>query len=494
MIKRYADPDIEKIWADENKVATWQKVELAVMQARVSLGVMQKSDFDEISFVLSANPTDIPWWKTREKEINHDLQAWVEERVRHLPVELRVHFHDGMTSFDTEEPAFALILHKSVSFVFALTDKLLEVLNGLAIKYRHTPMTGMTHGQAAEVQTFGKRGLTWWRDILFDRETLLKAAENLIYSKLSGAIGNYGGVTPEVEQAALKILGLLPYYGATQIMPREVYAPLAQALCQLTLTIDKIATAIRLGARTPRPIYQEPFGKKQTGSSRMPGKKNTISTEQLEGMGRMAIGYLNMIMLNIKTWEERAIEQSSVERVAWPDLFHVTMRSLSVITKVLDGLQVYPDNMMREIIDTRGAWAAGPAKEFLRGKLVEYGITTEDAYRMVQLAAFIANEPSFEAKVLQKNSFVSLCKAQESLFRMEREPHRAASSIQQIITHAELWQIPSLDISEEQIAEWNRVLKIFFVEEANVGAWNEIFSLENRLKDEAHLFERLLGV
>ncbi len=493
MIKRYADKDIEGLFSDENKVALWQKVELAVMQARVSLGVMQKSDFDEISFVLSVNPTDITWWKEREEETHHDLQAWIDERVRHLPVELRVHFHEGMTSFDTEEPAFALTLSRGTDFVVGAISKLLEVIGAMAIKYRYTPMMGMTHGQAAEVQTFGKRCLTWYMDIHNDLANLLKARDSLSYSKISGAIGNYGGVIPSVEKAALKILGLLPYHGATQIIPREVYAPLAQAMCQLALTIDKIATAIRLGARTPRPIYQEPFGKKQTGSSRMPGKKNTISTEQLEGMGRMALGYLNMVMLNIRTWEERAIEQSSVERVAWPDLFHVTMRSLSVIIKVLDGLQVYPDNMMRDIIDTRGAWAAGPAKEFLREKLVGKGITTEDAYRMVQLAAFDVSMPKPRSAQLRAKPPSTFQEAKRAFLEI-RDEGRSTTSIEDVILSHQLETVEDLDISRETVAEWNRVLIEFFSDDKNISAWRNIFSLDDRLKDEEHLFKQILFV
>ena len=186
----------------------------------------------------------------------------------------------------------------------------------------------------------------------FDLQLLHEVSTNLDYSKLSGAIGNYGSINPEVEIKALELLELQPYYGATQIMPRELYAPLAQALAQIVSTLNKIAMAIRLGARSGNPIYHEPFKKTQMGSSAMPHKKNTIRTEQIEGMERMAHNYLQMIMENIKTWEERAIEQSCVERVAWPDLFHVTIHSLRSMNFVLSGLQVYPDNMLREIIES----------------------------------------------------------------------------------------------------------------------------------------------
>jgi hypothetical protein len=225
----------------------------------------------------------------------------------------------------------------------------------------------------------------------------------------------------------------------------------------------------------------------------MPQKQNPISTEQLEGMGRVALGYLTMIMLNIKTWEERAIEQSSVERIAWPDLFHVVAHSLKTLTRVLAGLRVYPDNMMRDIIDTRGTWAAGPAKEFLRTQLVDFGLTTEDVYRMVQLAAFQAFKPKQESALLRKTPPSSFEDAESGLLLI-RDETPSTVSIQDIIWHFGLEPIDALDVTPEQVAEWNRTLHAFFAETPNVVAWHQVFSLRKRLEDEAHLFKKLLGV
>ena len=491
MIPRYENKDIAKIWSEETKLLAWQKVELAVIEAKVSLGVISQNVFLKIKEILTANPVDIKWWKEKEKETNHDLQAWVEERVRHLPVELRRYFHEGMTSYDTEETAFLILLKYSISCVFNDYSELTDVLKKLTQKYRYCPMMGMTHGQHAEVQTFGKRCLTWYKEIFFAVDKLTACDEMLSYSKISGAIGNYGGVTPQIEERALRILKFGVFSGSTQILPRQIFTTTAEALSSLVSVISKIGTDIRLGARSPRPIYQEPFGKKQTGSSRMPQKKNTISSEQLEGMERMALGYLVMIMQNIRTWEERAIEQSCVERVAWPDLFHVAMRSLSVCTKIMQGLQVYPDNMMQDIIDSRGTWAAGPAKEFLREKLVTFGITTEDAYRIVQLAAFIAFKPEHnEALVLRESPPTDFAEAQRAYNMVEGWSGLKTSraSIQRVIADGALTVIPELDISGSNIQNWNCSLRTFFSTPANVEAWNNIFSLESRLEDENHLF------
>jgi len=335
MIARYEDSDIARIWADGNKLELWQKTELAVVQARVNLSLLPEATGASIGTALSGNAIDIGWWLARDREINHDLNAFLDERLRFLRVELQPHLHYGLTSYDTEEPAFATMLSQSLSVLEEQTGPLADTLEDMAKRYRYTIMNGRTHGQEAELQSFGKRCLTWLVSLRESLKNLARAKESLQHSKLSGAIGNYRGIDAGIEHEALCILGFKPFYGATQVMPRELYAPLAEALCQVVLTLDKIANDIRLGARSGRPIYQEPFGRKQKGSSAMPHKKNTISLEQIEGMARMAKGYLQMIMDNIRTWEERAIEQSSVERVAWPDLFHVTVHSVKTMLRVL---------------------------------------------------------------------------------------------------------------------------------------------------------------
>lgn len=494
MIERYADKVIAGIWTDEAKLSAWQDVELAVIWARLSLGLVKEQDYLKIQSILKSTPVDIAWWKEREKKTNHDLQAWVEERVRHLPVELRPRFHEGMTSYDTEETAFLIMLKQSTTRVFVGCVALETALRALALSYRFCPMMGVTHGQHAEIQTFGKRCLTWLQDVFVAETKISENLEALKFSRLSGAIGNYGGVTPEIEKVALETLGFKPFYGATQILPRQLFVPLASSLATLVLVVSKIGTDIRLGARSPRPIYQEPFGKSQTGSSRMPHKKNTIACEQLEGLGRMTLGVLTMITQNVTTWEERAIEQSCVERVAWPDLFHVVMRSLTACTKVMEGLQVYPDNMVQSIIDTRGTWAAGPAKEFLRERLAVLDVNSEDAYRIVQLASFIAFQPSDTVKSMRKLLPTSLDDANRALQEMEMSGGGTPASIERIIRDAELRVIPELDITVHQVDAWRAALLVLFSKPEVVTEWRDVFSIQNRLRDEAALFKQILKV
>lgn len=355
-------------------------------------------------------------------------------------------------------------------------------------------MNGRTHGQEAGLMTFGKRILSWIQDLRLDMKNLERAAQNLKYSKLSGIIGNYGTLPPELEKETLAILGFKPYYGATQIMPREVYAPIAQALCQIVLTLDNIAISIRLGARSGRPIFQEPFSKKQKGSSAMPHKKNTISTEQEEGMGRMALGCLIMIMLNIRTWEERAIEQSCVERVAWPDLFHILTHSLKTMTRVLQGLVVYLDNMLLEIIDSRGTYASDEAKELLKKLGEPFGLTVEEVYRIVQLAAFDLFEPNEEIKRIRENLPVSLEHADTTFVNFQTLKRETSVSIRDIIAEGKLRVSAQLSVAEEDVKRWNEILKKIFENATIRACWNQIFLPSNLLRNEKILYQKILNI
>jgi adenylosuccinate lyase len=493
MHERYIREKISLIFSDKSKLEGWQEVELAVIWARERLRRIPEGICRKIKDIWDANPIDIAWWKARDKEIKHDLNAFIDERTRWLPLELQQYVHKKITSYDTEEPEFVGILHEASMEVLKLQPELLAVVRNLALRWRYAPMNGRTHGQEAELQTFGKRCLTWYRDL---KETFCRfemALNPLKYSKISGAIGNYGSIEPEVEREALQILRLKPYYGATQIMPRHLFVPLAEALCQIVEVLSKIALDIRLGARSGRPIYQEPFAKKQTGSSAMPHKKNTIVSEQVEGMARMAKGYLGMIRDNIVTWEERAIEQSCVERVAWPDLFHVTIHSLAAMTKVLNGLNIYPDNMLREIIESRGCYASSEVKEFLKERLAPLGVSSKDAYRIVQLAAFNVFAPGSEALRLRENPPDSLSEADDCLERLPKAVE-IIQTLQSIIPSGGLEISSSLEASAEEVEKWNQLLRQMFESKETRELWRELFLPSYLLRNEEKLYQEILGV
>jgi adenylosuccinate lyase len=499
MIKRYAAPRITEIWSLERKFKLWEMVELAVVQGRESLGKIRTGIHSAIARTLSEHDIDIAFIDEREKVLQHDLNAFLEERQRFLPPELQAEFHRKMTSYDTEEAPFAKRLMQSCDLVQSDAAELLEAIKDQAIRYRYTPMNARTHGQEAEMQSFGKRCLTWYVDLRTARNALMETMGQLCFSKLSGAIGTNSGIEPELEEASLKILGFKPWPGATQIMPRILYAPIAGALSDLVLAIDKIATDIRLGSRSGRPLWHEPFGRQQKGSSAMPHKKNNVLGEKIEGMAVMACHYSAGIKQNIKTWEERAIAQSSVERVFWPDLFHVTLHAIKTMNQIMDGLVVYPDTMMLEIIESRGCYASNEAKESLLELGTPFGLTREEAYRIVQLACFNAFEPKKSMKILRKSPSGSLESADMTLnyFRLEMQcDSDVLPSIESIIAGAQLSVSGQLEADQASVDAWNGKLKSIFNPSfpEQWAEWNLIFKPSHILANEAHLFKEVFGV
>jgi len=495
MIERYANGKNNAIWSDKAKLQKWQDVELAVILAKEQMVKFPIGTYEKIKSILDLHPIDdeaVKWWKARDKEINHDLNAFIDERLRHLPPELHQYWHKGMTSYDTEEPAMALLLHESWQLIENHYLEIKRLLFDLAKRYRYTPMLGRTHGQEAKLQSFGKRCLTWLKPLQISYSLLLDAANLAAQSKLSGAIGNYQGLTPKEEAKALGILGLKPYIGATQIMPRIVYIPMANALELMVASLTQIAEDIRLGARSGNPIMQEPFGKKQKGSSAMPHKKNTITCEQMIGMLTAARNFAQMLRERVMTWEERAIEQSCVERIAWPDIFHVVMQSYKNMIKVLSGLQVFQDNMLQEIIFSRGCYASEDAKDWLKERMAEFGLTHEDAYRMVQVASFLAHSVTSKRKEIREAKFDSFDEAQDILDHHQSDIIPEAddiTSIKYFIELADLRPLPELDIDQVQVDAWNEVLGKIFELPENQQSWDQLFTITYQLRGEAAIFE-----
>jgi adenylosuccinate lyase len=495
MIKRYSNPAIAKIWDDEYTLLLWQATELSAIKARENMGEVTDDVYDEIETVLMTTEIDLEWWRKRDKEIHHDLNAFIDERVRHLESTLHQYFHRKMTSYDTQEPAFATKLIKSLEIIGDLYDTVEAALVALARKYRYTIMNARTHGQEAELQTFGARCLTWLAELRESATVLHQENRGLMFSKLSGAVGKYGSIDPDLEKMALQILGFKPFYGATQIMPRILYLPIAHGVSGVVQVLNKIALDIRLNARSGRPLMREPFSKKQKGSSAMPHKKNPIRCEQIEGMDRMARNFTHMIEENVRTWEERAIEQSSVERVAWPSLFHVTARSLSEMALVLQGLQVYPDNMLLEVYESRGTYGSSEVKEFLKDRMMPLGFSYEDAYRVVQLACFNVFElPSewLEVRNLVAKDFRHASASLTYVSTLEMPP---IDSIQTFIPHGQLRLTDELDISGQDVARYNACLvEIFSKGEVETWqAWIDCFNPAVLLKNEAVLYWEILG-
>ncbi|MEI7792814.1 MAG: lyase family protein [Candidatus Berkelbacteria bacterium] len=486
MHERYDKPEINEIFGNESLLASWWEVEKAVMRARVGLNLMPIEDFRTICRCLEENPASIAEWKDRDSKMHHDLNAFISERMRFIPENLQSWFHREMTSYDTEEAAFSEKILHSLFFYEKAIMELMEIIKVQAFKYRYTPMMADTHGQWADPQSFGKRLAGWYRELYEGLLGLRELKNKLRFSKLSGFVGNYTGITPEIEKAALQNLGFEPYYGATQIVPRTLFAPIASSIATLSKSIFNIAMSIRLGARSASTLFQEPFGKLQKGSSAGPQKRNPINCEKACGMDILISGYAGMILRCCETWEERDIAHSCVERVAWRDIFHASIHQAEVMAKVIKGLVVYPNRMVMEIAATNGCYAANVAKEQLKEWGASYGLTAENCYRIVQLAAF--NLTQLQHDQCKSDSFAE---ADDLLFAAKLHKPDHEMTIQRVIRFGLLKHCHTLDTSEETIKDWNIKLSAIFDNEDVVSRWNEVFSLEYLLRNEDVIFEKV---
>jgi len=489
MIPRYRHEGVALIWSDENKLLQWQNVELAVIKAKELLGIFPRGTYKKIKKNLDV-VIDVEWWKKKDDEIHHDLNAFLDERLRYIPDELHQYWHAKMTSYDTEEPATSLMLLDSIEIVEQAINVMLEILKEKALKYQHTPMMGRSHGQVGKIQSFGKRIYDWRVNLILAKKELQHAKTSIKFSKLSGAMGNYQGLTPKEEKQALAILGLKPFKGATQIMPRIIHQPLANALVMVVGALTQIAVDIKLGARSGNPICHEPFKKLQKGSSAMPHKKNTIRCENQEGMFKAAKGFQNMLHDCMVTWEERSIEQSSPERIAWPDLFHVVMNSFKNMKRVVSGMAVFEDNMLKEIKDTLGCYASEDAKDFLKEKGAKYGLSHEDAYRIVQLAAFQAFQLQVSGKRLDMRGkgFKSVKHAEKSMLNLNFQGY--GLNIKQIIISS-LRPHDELGVTKKEVDRWKKIIAKIYAENSNINEWEKIFKPAYHLRGESVFFKQL---
>jgi len=493
MIERYSNPKIKDIWSDGNKLSLWEEVEIALIRAREILGRIKKGTTEKIESILKSKTKDLAWWEKRDGEIHHDLQAAVEERRQHLGL-LANEYHKDNTSYDTEEPAMAKMLEDSTLLVLEAGQTLNKAIEEKALRYRFTPMLARTHGQWAQIQSFGFECLTWHESLKIPLTSLADAEKLLRFTKCSGAIGNNAEIDPELEMCALSLLNKRPWRGATQIMPREIHAQLASSLSRLVTQCEKISLDIRLASRSGFKILEEPFTKNQKGSSAMPQKRNPIRLEQICGMGRVARHLAGMLEENIVTWESRDISQSCVERIAWPDLFHVAMRVLTVLTKVIEGLNVYPDKMMEEIVASGGTYASNAAKSFLAEKGKDYGITPEDAYGIVRLAGHIMEEPDNWVSSLRRNLNSSLELADASLIsftlKKRNQNHLPKPTIEKIIMTADIHTIEDIDVDFETAKAWgDKLFKLFNSKNKDVReAWSELFKPSRGMANEGVSF------
>jgi len=400
MIDRYSRKKMSDIWTIESKYKAWLDVELAVVKAWSNIGLVPKSDAQKI---LKNASFDIKEIDEIEKQTKHDMIAFLTSVSKSLGKESRwVHY--GMTSSDCVDTANALLMVKSMKIVLKDVKIFLQTLKRRAFEHSDTIMVGRSHGIHAEPTTFGLVLALWYSEIKRNYKNLKQALSVISVGQISGAVGTFAHSPIELEELVCKYLNLSPAPISNQIIQRDRYANVVNALALLASSCEKISVAIRHYQRTEVYEAEEYFEKNQKGSSAMPHKRNPILSENITGLCRVIRGYCMPTMENIALWHERDISHSSVERFVLPDVFITTDFMLDRLTNVVDKLVVHKDNMYKNLLLTGGL-------VFSQRVLLELplkGVSREDAYKIVQKNAMLVWDDLKKGKPAVDNNGNSL--------------------------------------------------------------------------------------
>jgi adenylosuccinate lyase len=394
VIDRYTRKRFQEIWSDENRYRKWLDVEIAACEAWAHLGKIPKKSLQTIRKKACFTVERI---EEIEAVTRHDVIAFVSCVAEHVGEDARF-IHMGLTSSDVLDTAYALLLKESSEVLIADILGLMKSLKKRAYEFKDTPAMGRSHGIHAEPITFGLKFALWYAEMERNLHRMKRAMDVVSFGKVSGAVGTYANVPPEVEAYVCKRLGLKPAPISTQVLQRDRHAEFFSTLAIIGATAEKIATEIRHLQRTEVLEAMEPFGKGQKGSSAMPHKKNPILSENITGLARLLRGYCVSALENVALWHERDISHSSVERVIGPDATTALDFMLARLTGIIDGLVVFPENIRRNLELTRGLWHS----QNVLLALVEKGIARDTAYAWVQRNALKVWEENADFKQLLK--------------------------------------------------------------------------------------------
>jgi adenylosuccinate lyase len=382
MIPRYSRPEMSRIWSDQNRFATWLKVEIAATEVLAERGIVPK---EALAAIKERARFDVARIDAIEKEVQHDVIAFVSDVAASVGPEGRW-LHYGLTSSDVVDTALAMLMGEACGLILDDVAALLAVLRDRAHEFKHAPMIGRTHGVHAEPMTFGLKLARWHAELERDRARIERARETITMGKLSGAVGTFSHLPPEVEEAVCERLGLKPAPIASQVLQRDRHAEVMAALAICAAGLETIATEIRALQKTEVREVEEPFGEKQKGSSAMPHKRNPVGCEQVCGLARLVRANALASFENIALWHERDISHSSVERIILPDSTILLDYMLAQLTRILEGLVVDGDRM-RENLDR--SYGLIYSQRVLLA-LTDAGLARQRAYEIVQRAAMRA--------------------------------------------------------------------------------------------------------
>ncbi|MGH9862648.1 MAG: adenylosuccinate lyase [Candidatus Acidiferrales bacterium] len=384
MISRYTRPAMGGLWTDEKKLSKWLEVELAATDALADCGQIPREAAEQLR--AQARPPSAGRVAELERDLRHDIIAFTLAVVEGLPAPAKAagrYLHYGLTSSDVLDTTLALQLSEANALLLAGLERLAGVLKKRASEFKDTVIVGRTHGIHAEPTTFGLKLANWYSEAERNRQRLERAAEELRVGKISGAVGTFAHLAPDIEQRICQRLGLKAAAISSQIVQRDRHAYYVATLAVIASSLEKIALEVRHLQRTEVREVEEAFGRGQRGSSAMPHKRNPIVAEQICGLARLVRGHAQAALENVPLWHERDISHSSVERVILPDATILVDYLLDKTATLIEALRVYPERMRENLESTHGLVFS----ESLLLELIKKGAAREEAYAWVQAAA-----------------------------------------------------------------------------------------------------------
>ena len=407
MISRYTRPEMAKVWTEDNKYQAWLEVEILACEAWSKLGHIPEED---VKLIRENAKVDVDRAKEIEQETRHDVVAFTRQVSETLGEE-RKWVHYGLTSTDVVDTALSYVVKQANEIIEKDLERFLEVLKNKAIEHKTTLMMGRTHGVHAEPTTFGIKMALWYTEMKRNLERFKRVREEIEVGKMSGAVGTFANIPPEIEEHVCKELGLDCAPVSTQTLQRDRHAYYIATLGLIATSIEKFAVEVRGLQKTETREVEEAFAKGQKGSSAMPHKRNPIGSENVTGLARVIRGYITTAYENVPLWHERDISHSSAERIMLPDVTIALDYALNRFTNIIDRLTVYPENMKKNIDKTFGLIYS----QRVMLTLINKGMVREEAYDIVQPKAMESWETQtpFRTLVEQDSRITELLDAKE---------------------------------------------------------------------------------
>ena len=396
MIRRYARSGMRAIWSDERKLEIWWNVERSACEGMAACGQIPESVVEALQNAQPPSPEEV---LEVERVTRHDVAAFVQCMEASVGTEVGRFIHLGLTSSDILDTTFAIQLRDAADLLLADLDELAKAIKRRAFEHKWTPMIGRSHGIHAEPTTFGLVLAVWYDEVQRHIDRLKAARKRIAVGKISGAVGTFANISPEVEAHVMAALGLSAAPISTQIVQRDRHAEFFSTLALVASSLEKFAVQIRHWQRTEVAEAEEFFSKGQKGSSAMPHKRNPILSENVTGLARIVRSYSVAAFENVALWHERDISHSSVERMIGPDATVTLDFALARLTGIIEKLLVYPDNMLRNLNQTAGLIFSG---RLLVALIRLGGQSREAAYQTVQRVAMEAFHQDSDFEILAR--------------------------------------------------------------------------------------------